>query len=84
MRIIGPQVDNEISRRVRRELNRRYVDTSRVQVRVSYGVVYLTGEMRPTRGMGGTLQEELEIIRNILLHIPGVREVVDYQLHLAG
>jgi len=83
MRTIGPQVDNELMRRVRRELNRRYsVDCSRVQVRVSYGVVYLTGEIRGTRGMEGSVKEELETIRNILLHISGVREIVDNQLHV--
>lgn len=76
-------IDGEIGHRVRRELNRRPSDTTRIQFRVAYGVVYLAGEIRMTRGMGGTLKEEVEIIRNILLHIPGVREVSDYQLRLA-
>jgi hypothetical protein len=77
------EVDNEISRRVRRELNRRPVDCSRVQVSISYGVIFLSGEIRPTRGLGGTLKQEYETIRNILLHIPGAREISDNNLRLA-
>jgi hypothetical protein len=76
------QQDSEIGHRVRRELNRRPCDTSRVQIRVSYGILYLTGEIKPTRGMGGTMKEEWEIIRNILLHIPGIHELTDYGLRI--
>ncbi|NIM06655.1 MAG: hypothetical protein GTO55_09405 [Armatimonadetes bacterium] len=78
----SPQEDNVIGRHVRRQLNRRYVDCSKVQVRVSYGVVYLTGEMRKPRGFQGTLKDELEIIRNILLHIQGIKEIADHDLRL--
>jgi len=78
----GPGVDNEITRRVRRELNRRSVDCSKVQVKVSYGVIYLSGEIKGNRGFMGTLKDELEIIHNILMHIPGAREIVDRDLRL--
>jgi hypothetical protein len=77
------EVDNEIFRRVRKELTRRPVDCSRVQVSVSYGVIFLAGEIRPTRGLGGTLKQEYETIRSILLRIPGAREIADRQLRLA-
>lgn len=80
---IGPHVDNELYRLVRRQIGRRYeVDTSKVQARVSYGVVYLSGELRAGRAFSGTLKQELETIRNILLHIRGVKEVVDRDLRL--
>jgi osmotically-inducible protein OsmY len=75
--------DSEIGHRIRRELNRRPVDSSRVQTRVAYGVVYLSGELRPIRGTGVSLKQELETIKSILLHIPGVREVSDYTLRLS-
>lgn len=78
----GRGEDREIVKRVRRELNRRSVDCSGIQVRVSYGVVYLTGDMKKSRGMMGTLKDELDILRTIMLHIPGIREVVDYGLRL--
>jgi hypothetical protein len=76
------ELDNEVFRRVRKELNRRPVDCSRVQISVSYGVVFLSGEIRPTRGLGGTLKQEYEVIRTILLHIPGARELSDSNLRL--
>ncbi len=83
MRKFGPHFDTEATRRVQRELARRAVNTAGVQVRVNYGVVYLTGVMKRVRGMPpGILKQELEIIRNILLHLPGVREIVDRDLEL--
>ena len=76
------KVDAAIIHRIRRELNRRPCDTSKVQIRVSYGVIYLSGEMRSTRGMGRTLKEELDVIKYVFSRIPGVKEVSDYGLRL--
>ena len=75
--------DIELYKQVRRQIGRRYeVDTAKVQSRVAYGVVYLSGELRAGRAFNGALKDELEVIRSILLRIRGINEIVVTDLRL--
>lgn len=71
-----PVEDAEMTRSVRREISRRYVDSTNIDVRVIHGVVYLRGYMQPLRGYDIDLREELEIILRIIRMRPGIRDVV--------
>ena len=73
-----PVEDAEMTRQVRREISRRYIDSTNIDVRVIHGVVYLRGYIEKLRGhesMG--LSEELDIILRILRSRPGIRDVVN-------
>jgi len=71
-----PIEDAEMTRMVRREINRRYVDSGNVEVRVMHGIVYLRGYIAQLRGHEKNLGDELEIILRILRQKPGIRDVV--------
>lgn len=69
--------DAECTRMVQRELSRRYVDTSLMDIRVIHGVVYMRGIMRRLRTHPNVdLERESEIIRKILRQKPGIRGVI--------
>lgn len=69
--------DAESTRMVQRELNRRYIDWSQIDVRVIHGVVYLRGIMRRLRDHPEVdLEKESEIIRKILRQKEGIREII--------
>ena len=71
------QSDVEVTRRARCEITRRYVDSSRLDVSVIHGVVYLRGCLRPLRGYGDVdLQHEVEVISQVLSRLPNIRQVV--------
>jgi hypothetical protein len=64
---------------VRREISRRYIDSSSLDVRVMHGVVYLRGWVDNLRGSHQQrvdLNEEMELIHRILTQKPGIRDVV--------
>ena len=68
--------DARLTRRVRSEIIRRELDTSRLDVRVIHGVAYLGGELRPTRANRvPDSKKEMEIIESILLQIDGIRGI---------
>lgn len=73
-----PVEDAEMTRMVRREIGRRYIDSSMLDVRVMHGVVYLRGWVDKLRGHNEQvdLREEVELIHRILLQRPGIRDVV--------
>jgi hypothetical protein len=74
-----PVEDAEMTRLVRREISRRYVDCTHLEVRVMHGVVYLRGwieRLRSQEHKNIDLTEELQVIQRILLQKSGVREVV--------
>lgn len=65
------------TRRVQRELTRRYVDCSRIDVKVIHGVCYLSGLMRQLRSHPYIdLDQEAEIIQKTIRQIPGIRQVI--------
>ncbi len=65
------------TRMVQREISRRYVDSTLVDVRVIHGVCYMRGIMRKLRTHPDVdLDHEAEVIRKVLRQQPGIREVV--------
>ncbi|MFN3689656.1 MAG: BON domain-containing protein [Fimbriimonadales bacterium] len=68
--------DVETRRMVLREINKRHLDTSRLDVQVFHGVVYLRGTVSAVRGHDIDPKAEMEIIRRILRQRPGIRDVV--------
>ncbi len=68
--------DVETRRMVLREISKRHVDSSRLDVQVFHGVVYLRGTVSGMRGHDIDIKAEMEVIRRILRQRPGVRDVV--------
>jgi len=69
--------DAMLRRAVRREIIRRHVDSSLLDVRVVNGVAYLGGKLKCLRTEPLNLKEEMEIIIQILQHLPGIKDVVN-------
>ena len=61
---------------VRRELARRPLDCSMVEVYVTHGVVYLRGTIRAMRGHDIDVPHEVAIIQTVLKQRAGIRDVV--------
>jgi osmotically-inducible protein OsmY len=73
-----PVEDAEMTRMVRREVSRRYVDTSKLDVRVMHGVVYLRGTISSLRSHPDVdVSEEIQIIERIIRQRPGIRDVIN-------
>lgn len=68
--------DIETRRMVLREISKRHLDISRLNVQVFHGVVYLRGTVSGMRGHDVNPKAEMELIRRILRQRPGVRDVV--------
>ena len=77
--------DASMTRDVLRDLGRRRVDTSNLEVHVQHGVVYLRGRIEKLRGYYADmdLQEELNIILKILRQKMGIHDVV-CEVEVAG
>ena len=72
-----PAEDKEMTKRVRGQIARRYVDASLVSVTCIGGVVHLTGVLKTLRShQNVNMKEEMENIGKLLRTISGVREVV--------
>lgn len=68
--------DAETRRMVLREISKRHIDVSRLDVQVYHGVVYLRGTVSALRGHDIDIKAEMELIRRILRQRPGIRDVV--------
>ncbi|MHB1001216.1 MAG: hypothetical protein ACYC27_18390 [Armatimonadota bacterium] len=71
-----PAEDSFTTRLVQREISRRYIDTTRLDVKSYRGIVYLRGVIKKLRGHDLDLNKELEIIDRILRSRPEVRDVI--------
>lgn len=71
-----PAEDAQMTRMVQREISRRYIDASRLDVKAMHGVVYLRGMVTGLRGHDVDLHHELQVINRVLRSKPGIREVV--------
>jgi hypothetical protein len=71
-------VDASMTRDAKREIAKRPVDSSYLDVHVTHGVVYLRGRMEKIRGYYEDLDlhEELIVIIKVLRQKPGIRDVV--------
>lgn len=63
-------------RLVRKELARRPIDISRMQIYVMHRIVYFRGQAKAARGHELDLKAEFEIIAKILRTKPEIRDVV--------
>jgi hypothetical protein len=69
--------DVEATKIVRREFNKRQIDTSLTDIRVSHGVVYIRGSIRPMRNAPyADVRHEVDIIARALRTRPEIRDVV--------
>lgn len=71
-----PAEDASMTRLVQREISRRYIDATRLDVKAVHGVVYLRGSIRKLRGHDVDLKKELEVINRVLRSKPGIRDVI--------
>ena len=71
---MGPE-DVAITRMVRRELNRRKIDSTLADVRVMHGVVYIRGVIRGMRGGATDVKAEMDLIARLLRQKTEIREV---------
>lgn len=73
--------DARMTNAIRHEIVKRSIDASRLEVRVTHGVVYLAGEVRQLPGQPVDLKKEMDILHHVLRNKPGIRDVVD-EVHL--
>lgn len=71
-----PAEDAQMTRLVQREISRRYIDATKLDVKAIHGVVYLRGSIRRLRGHDVDLKHELGVIHKVLRGKPGIRDVV--------
>jgi osmotically-inducible protein OsmY len=69
--------DARMSNAIRHEIVKRAMDSSRLEVRVTHGVVYLSGEVRELRGGASDLRKEMDILHHVLRSKAGVTDVID-------
>ena len=68
--------DAILAKKVKSEIIRREVDTSRLEVAVIHGVAYLGGELKETRyNKIAEPKKEMEIIENAISAIHGIRGI---------
>jgi hypothetical protein len=68
--------DAGTTRLAQREVGRRYIDTTRLDIKAQHGTVYLRGSVSKLRGHNVDLHHELELIKLILRGKPGIRDVI--------
>lgn len=68
--------DVKATKIARREFSKRQVDVTMADVRVSHGVVYVKGVVKPVRGGPPDVRAECELIARILRTKPEIRDVV--------
>ena len=67
--------DVQLTKLLRREMTRRMMDTGMTILRVTHGVAYINGVIRPLKGGPEDLRAELEIVGKILRQ-RGIKDVV--------
>ena len=71
-----PAEDASMTRLVQREVSRRYIDATRLDVKAIHGVIYLRGSIAKLRGHDVDLRKELEVIHRVLRGKSGIRDVI--------
>jgi len=68
--------DAALTRKVKSEIIRRELDSTKLEVKVIHGIVYLAGELKATRHARiPDWKKEMEIIEMIILRIIGIRGI---------
>lgn len=70
-------VDSAMTREVYRDISKRPLDVSQLNVHVTHGVVQLQGRVEKLRGYYEDidLQQEMQMIIRLLKQKPGIRDV---------
>jgi len=69
--------DTRLRRNLLRELTKRPIELTLLDVKVVAAIAYLTGEIKPIRGYELNVRKEREEIEEIVRSFPGVRGVVN-------
>ncbi len=69
--------DTRLRRDLLREVAKRPLELSAIDVKVVAAVVYLTGELKPVRGEQFDRRKEMQTIEEIILAFKGVRGLVN-------
>lgn len=69
--------DAKQTRMVQREISKRRIDISMMDIHVHHGVVYLRGTVKQIRGQNLDMKHEFQIISHILRGCPGIRDVIN-------
>ena len=72
-----PVEDAQQTRMVQREISKRNIDITMMDIHVHHGVVYIRGTVRNLRGHDIDLKHEFQIIDHILRGRPGIRDIVN-------
>jgi hypothetical protein len=75
-----PDDQKQMQLLVRREMARRPLDCSMVDVYVTHGIVYLRGTVRAIRGHDIDLKQEIHHLATVLKQKQGIRDVI-IELH---
>ncbi len=75
-----PLEDKQLRLRCLREIARRPIDYSQLQIQAINGIVRMTGVLRPIRGNVVDMDKELRVIIDSLERLPKVKEVVTRDL----
>ena len=67
--------DVQLTKMLRREMNRRMMDTGQTILRVMHGVAYIQGVVKPLKGGPTDLKAEIELVGRILRQ-RGIKDVV--------
>ena len=71
------EADIYLTRSLQRDVFRRYVDAAQLEINCMHGVVYVRGYVRKLRSHPEiNLNEEVEVIKKLLRHHQGVREII--------
>ncbi len=68
--------DVEGTKLLRREFNKRQLDTSMCDMRVSHGVAYVRGTIKAMPGAGSDVREMVEHAARALRTRPEIRDIV--------
>ena len=77
-------VDSAMTREVLRDISKRQLDISNLDVHVMHGVIYLRGRLEKVRGNDDMdLREELHLVLKLLRQKQGIRDIV-CEVEVAG
>ncbi len=68
--------DVRATKTLRREFNRRMIDVTHADLRVTHGIAYVRGVIIPVKGGPTDLRAEIELIGRILHQRVGIKDVI--------
>ena len=68
--------DIQAAKIVRREITRRPIDYSRIDIRVNRGIVHIRGHVAAMRGQVMDIREEMQMVAKVIRQRPGIRDVI--------